>query len=602
MLRAPFKPPKAARDPQRLPSGQLKRRVLLAKLVQLQARRGERGLTLLVALVAAVVIVSAAASLASRTLSTQLGSSHLSESREAREAAEAGMATVIGELNRERNRQLLTAAVAMTAWSSPSNEAVLTNVCSNTTDPTPDPGTLALGRGTPQPVAGSNGKLQFTLISLEVSSADRSGSFRSSSNGTVTNTSYNPRLIHPDDPQGFGYLRLEVKGEAMNGAGAVISSTTLLRDFKLIPKSCRRSPAPPFGNEVRASLMRPLIVGFNGGGFTTISNGIKIDPSLEQAVCLIQPNASKCGGSNPTEVDRKPVLPMPMGSLLNEWLPADRRYPCPGAASTCTTSTVVTSTSQNYIGINGAKKPRIGKLAIPKNTTAETYPIASDPNNKISTGGIEPNCIPLPEPPPSTETGFHCRLKSVTLEGDNDLYIDTSNGPIYLYLNNSWSASPISYNPTSPSNTLSIIHTYCNPAPTGNSVCTKPSYPDSNPTGARPIRAMIFTDIAGTLDLSSDQSINGFFLWAPLLNVAVSNANKNPAFTGALWVNDLGLGPGSWLSFWPDLRQPTGSSTPGTAFPKFPTKAGQPPSPFLLGYDVVARPCSSSDCIRGSSR
>ena len=109
---------------------------MLQRLLLAQARRGDQGLTLLVALVSAVVIVTAAASLASRTLSTQMGSSRLGDSREAREAAEAGLATVISELNRQRNRQMLTAAVGMKAWSNPTNEAALTNVCSDVNEPT----------------------------------------------------------------------------------------------------------------------------------------------------------------------------------------------------------------------------------------------------------------------------------------------------------------------------------------------------------------------------------------------------------------------------------------------------------------------------------
>ena len=234
-----------------------RRSTLLGSLLLLQARRRDPGLTLLVALVAAVVIVTAAASLTARTLSTQMGSSSLGASREAHEAAEAGLATVISELNRQRNRQLLTAPVGMAAWSTATNAATLTNACANTTEPTPDPNTLALGKGTAREVLGSNGQLRFTLVSMEVSTADRREFFRSDSAGTITSSSlYSPRLINPDDRNAFGYLRLVVRGDATNKSGKVSSTTEIKRDYKLIPKGCSRSPAPPYGNDTRHALMR----------------------------------------------------------------------------------------------------------------------------------------------------------------------------------------------------------------------------------------------------------------------------------------------------------------------------------------------------------
>lgn len=586
MLRSSIPLPKAAQAFQRLPSGRLKRGILLAKLVQLHARRGEHGLTLLVALVAAVVIVSAAASLASRTLSTQLGSSHLSESREAREAAEAGMATVISELNRERNRQLLTADVAMTAWSSPTNEAVLTNVCSDTTDPTPDPRALALGQGTPQPVAGSNGQLQFTLMALEVTTADRRGSFRSSRAGTVTASNYNPRLINPDDPQGFGYLRVEVKGEAKNKSGDLLSSSTLVRDFKLIPKSCRRSPAPPYGNEVRASLMRPLIVGFNGGGFTTISNGAHA--GLKQAICLIQPTATKCGGSNPADVDGIPVLPMALGANLDSWLPAAERYPCPGGGL-CTASTPppeINTNSHNYINI----RPDGTVIRLCSyNPAATPDTLACPPSSTIN-----PYCVRAPLPAPATQSAFHCRVDRIITAPGKPLYVDTSRGPIYLYINAAWASSSIPIQAEA-----EIQHRFCSPPPDGRNGCPTKA-PVASATNAP--RAMIFTDLAGSLDLSPNNAITGFFLWAPKLTVNITNPGSADAFTGALWVNNLSLGPGSKSTFWDDL--PNGSAATGTRFPESGnTGSTTPNTPFRdLSYDVVARPCSTADCLRGVSR
>jgi hypothetical protein len=392
-----------------------------------------------------------------------------------------------------------------------------------------------------------------------------------------------------------------VKGEAKNKQGTLIASSTVVRDFKLIPKSCRRSPAAPYGNQVRASLLRPLVVGFNGGGFTNISSGSKLtDPfQFEQAVCLIVPGATRCGGTAATTVFDRPVIPMTMGANLNDWLPANRRYPCSSSATTCSSNIAIKTSQYNYIGINGAKVPRVCNLAIPKDSTAETYKPGSSSTDTCNPAPIKDHCITLPEPPPSTEKGFHCRLQEITVDAGADLYVDTSNGPLYLYVNRAWSTAtaPITFAATSP---LRIIHSYCNPAPVG-SVCTKPLTPSDSPTGSKTVRATIFTDLSGTLELSNKGSIEGFFLWAPLLNVLISNASSTPAFIGTLWVNDLNLGPGSLLSFWPDIGQAAGSASPGTAYPQFSDSAGQPPSPFRLAYDVVARPCSSDAIASGAA-
>jgi hypothetical protein len=367
----------------------------------------------------------------------------------------------------------------------------------------------------------------------------------------------------------------------------------VVRDFKLIPKSCRRSPAYPYGNEVRATLMRPLIVGFNGGGFTTVSNGSHT--GLTQAVCLIQSGGTTCGGSNPVAVNGIPVLPMALGAAnFDAWLPEAQRYPCPGGGL-CTTAPadriptteggITTDKYPTYIGIAGDGL-RVRRCIIDDTIRPP------DLNLKHCNFDINTFCNRIPLASPSTQGAFHCRLNGIITETPRTLYVDTSRGPIYLYVNTAWSSSA----PAPIQSASEIKHTFCPSLRTGQVGCLDPA-PAASATN--PPRAGIFTDLAGTLDLSPNNAIIGFFLWAPKLTVNITNPGGADAFSGALWVNNLSLGPGSQSTYWQDL--PAGSAATGTAFPL----GGGTNTPFRnLSYDVVARPCNATGaaCSRGVTR
>ncbi|MCP9931480.1 hypothetical protein KBY82_11870 [Cyanobium sp. AMD-g] len=203
-------------------------------------------------IVMAVLLGSLAIS--NRSSLAELGSAYQSQSRDAKAAADIGMAAVVSELNRHRNRQLLVNACLLetaTPAAIAANNAIkvvdgraFANIGTTfpTSDAIPTAQTLNVGDGSQQ---------RWRLVDVDCSAAT-AALIRQ---GTVANPITGAAGVLPST----GELTLTVRGFALRG-GAVVATSTLQQTLEVVPKCLDRSLRGlnnAFGNDIRRCTLAP---------------------------------------------------------------------------------------------------------------------------------------------------------------------------------------------------------------------------------------------------------------------------------------------------------------------------------------------------------
>jgi hypothetical protein len=510
-------------------------------------------------------------------------------------------------------------------------------------DPRLDQASISLGSPTP------GMERRFLLQSVRLSTADRSRWFRSDRSGEVERSqggaAYEEGLIRFDSASTVGAIELVVQGQALRG-GKVVAIANLSREYAVVPKCCQRSlggPGQIFGNDVR------WCSGYGNAGFPALvvglantasqrKGGVEIfedtTPELRQRTepgerplaiqCRLPAGSEneRCDGEQEvdgvkiiTTVSDFPDLPR----LGSDGLPCARgdktclEGPGPSGAYAlelfdheggASGNSPTNRYAKDYLRVNTGS----GQVEICNKTYSPTGPYAASATSDGSGSTIDttptlvagsctslaPYCARLVK---DNYTTHHCRISTIFVNDfgatndsevrhNNTLFIDTSNGPIYLYVYDAWAKK-------SPDSTLltqmqsfdyagdrprsdyapiytiggyndgQILHVYC-PDKAGSSsdtnICVEPvtGAQRSNQAASNMTRAEILSDIRNAPDnrgdyavlLGDDGFVRDLFFWMPSASFHIAGDPRildlfgdvpqgKPQVSAGLWLNKL---------------------------------------------------------------
>jgi hypothetical protein len=260
-----------------------------------------------------LAIILGSLAIANRNSLGLLGSAYQNQSREARAAAEIGMAQVVSELNRNRNRQLLVNACRLT-------DSTPTQIAANLTLKVPD------GSAVPDmtPTFSTAGTLPtLQTINIGDGSAQRWRLVNANCidpDDVRLGTVANPVTGAAGQSPSTGDLVISVQGQAIRG-GQVVATSTIQQTMEVVPKCLDRSLrglGNAFGNDNRICQISSSF-GFIAGaalqntGTVTIKGGaynLNVDP-----VTCIATSPSGCfdglanTSMNVVNITLPPVLP-----------------------------------------------------------------------------------------------------------------------------------------------------------------------------------------------------------------------------------------------------------------------------------------------------
>ncbi len=186
----------------------------------------------------------------SRVSFGRLGAAWQAQSREAREAAEIGMARIVSELNRERNRRLLVNAAVLdgqtrTYIESPVNEAITGSYCT-TSLPLLSGAFPAGANPKAEQIIDTERRYQLVSVVQPASSSEREPSQLTTRNDSDANSTESFKVTTGYDPDATGgveypthagEITITVRGMAYRN-NTLIATTTLSRTFEVVPKCC----------------------------------------------------------------------------------------------------------------------------------------------------------------------------------------------------------------------------------------------------------------------------------------------------------------------------------------------------------------------------
>jgi hypothetical protein len=447
--------------------------------------------------------------ISNRSSLAELASAYQSQSRDAKAAADSGMAAVVSELNRHRNRQLLVNACLLetaTPAAIAANNAIkvpdgraFANV--STTFPTstaiPTAQTLNIGDGSQQ---------RWRLVDVDCSAATAAIVRQ----GTVANPMSGAAAVPPTT----GELTLTVRGFALRG-GAVVATSTLQQTLEAVPKCLDRSLhglGHAFGNDIRRCSLAPGF-GFVAGaaddntGDLVISGGaynLNVDP----VTCIASSPSGCVDGLAHTSVNVVDVnLPPPLPTANTTC-----RSATPPASCNVTVSSDLTLASRNF-----------ASWPAPWNTLCSREDV---------NGGASP---------PGTFQTISCSLNRLSTSNNVELFFDTSGNtaadtiPVRLHFPN---ASTSGQKSVTRGNGSSGIFQCDSDA--GAITCTT-----STQGAPRAADLALFGCRAGApapcgaqyLDLGNGNGASqSMFLYFPLGNIEMGGT---PDFKGVIWTNDF---------------------------------------------------------------
>ncbi len=419
---------------------------LLHLLSQLQrsGRSPKAGFSMVLVILIALAVLLGGVMLITRVSFGQLGSAYQSQGREAREAAEIGMARIIAELNRERNRRLLVNAPILnsqdrTYIESSTNQGKLRSVCTmslpNLANTFPSANlkaeqTLDTDRryqliSISQPAGSSQTEATSPYAKKANTATNRFAVTLGYDPSGATTPAANPPISEP--PQA-GELTITVRGTAYRN-GVLVASSTLTRTLEVVPKCCRGSLGGyggAFGNDSGAC-DNTLGFGLVGGAAENDTGVITVQSTSSDIVdgfgnnidfvyCVATTNCSANINTN-------------VGTLVNV---VDIDMPnVKAAANTGCDKAVVGNSLPTACNVSLDANAADGSLV--SGTLTLTTPVSSSwPAN------FRAVCSASTSTPPLTT----CSLNSLDFSNPNrTLKIDSRGGPIRLHFPNSQSGN-----------------------------------------------------------------------------------------------------------------------------------------------------------------
>lgn len=476
---------------------------------------GERGFSLAMVMLVLLTTILGSMAIASRSTSGLMAARSQSSNREARDVAESGSTEIISELNKEQNRRLLVTPAA--DWGSsqvnPCSRVDATGTLLSTV-PTPSSKALSLSSGWKNLNSADSTK-QYKLDSISIADFSRS----------QLGSTLAPAQKYGTDKS---IARLTVSGRITDANGNEKSTSTLSREYEVVPKCCKRSfgmnstSATNFGLDKRTCFDGTnsglgIIVALKGGELKTSNNTFDMfDPTfapITRVLCASATGNSKCDSQQLKIGKNISVIPTTFSTPFPTY---------PGAVSSRGN---LNTTSKRYLRTNGSAVEQC----------------------ELPTGGtttLQEPCDPLPYCE-KVGTEYYCRLSTIN-SSNTETIIDSSNGKINLFFDDpNSSADYINLGGNG-----SLSHVSC-ASQSGTTACSQPA------TFSAVERFNIYINGTGTLNLRGSSSalalnvfnLNGSTVWK-------GGGSATPNFIGRMWTNALDAKGGSLKIQVPD-SQPT---------------------------------------------
>lgn len=476
----------------------------------------------------------------------------------------------------------------------------------------------------------------------------------------------------------------------------VIASATVSREYEIVPKCCQRSlggPSQIFGNDFRwCSTNPPFAVGLanddptanggvevvlNGASPELLLRGSSNEPPAEILCYMPASRGTACQGdkqitdssTNKTVPVRTDAIPLPtLPGLNSSGLPCTRGTS--GCSNTFDASKAYSIELFDYNNGASGNKPdeRYAKDYLRvrpggdhveicnKTYTADpsdsnyakpaqgNNPATIDTTPTIVAGScvdLSDYCVKLDRDNLAT---YHCRIRNIfvndfgatddlTVRQNNTLFIDTSNGPIYLYIFNQWAktrnnlseADPVrqrmkdfGYLFDDPSseyapiytvggyNDGQIQHVHCPSYSDVAKACT-----DTTAAANEMTRAEIISDIAnagistnGTSNqdyaalIGDDGFVRDLFFWMPYASFHLAGDPTTIDVGGNLAQGKPQLSAGLWVNTFRFTRRPSQLYLPSRASQFFPYLLSPRDRLASAVHDWVARTSSLTSLFR----
>jgi hypothetical protein len=476
-----------------------------------------------------MTLILGSMAIVARNSTGRLASAAQGRNREARDVAEAGLVEIISELNKERNRKILVAGVALASWSEGSATASnpLLNPCTGydangnlTPLATPTSKAIALKDGWQNLVAG-NSTRSYRLVSIAYSDAARAAL-----------SSPPPQTVLTGQVKTL--LRLTVEGRVSDATGATLSTSRVVKEYEVVPKCCKRSfgrnsfAANVFGTDARACFLSPggvqaaseavaaVIGGLNGGVISSSNNMLNIfDADLRPVTrVLCRSNVPSPGVANPDCINGSmrlgtiSVMPSQFGVPVPPW---------PGAANASFETLDAPDKSGLYIRVN----PTTNTVEKCSATASSTTPNSCQTMSSCTR--IEGNI--------NYVNGHYCRISRVNAS-KNFVTFDTSNAPLFLYFDtpespNSSGNSYISYQGNG-----TVRQVRCAAGTTA--IC------GTTATIADVERLNVYAYGSASMNLNGADAVVTMNVFAPKASFTIKGGGSAPFnFIGRLWLNNI---------------------------------------------------------------
>lgn len=460
-------------------------------------------------LIAALVLVAGTITLLNRTSSSLLGMASQRQSLQAREAARIGMAYLISQINRPRNRNLLAVGATQLAADPTVDQAIWSNVadhqnkCFSTTTPPnaaalPNLGDLGLAGGDTsffyiQPDGAITGERLNATLAFRVHRDNQANNFRLARRSELSLT---------DAGSTRGFFRLSVEGRVLApGSDDAIASTILQEDFDVIPKPCGMSfvGSDPTGHG--SSDFWTFPISEPAGVARSLSNhpsqnGVELANPAESVLGRIQENPA-------TFVDLvMPELPRFPGSVAAPLPPLQACFiastpSCPSYPNSSSLTSFDSSSSITYFDAANFR------------------------------GSLPSNCV-------QNDSGLHCYYSNIDVALNRQMVFISGSGAqrIRLYFPNPVpGGSPIIGGGGSIAHCKSDA---CNPFTNTDNVT------DLSVFGCNQLTDAACTDAGSphqTINIINGATNTGFFVFAPQATVTLGPPSNN--FAGVVWARSI---------------------------------------------------------------
>lgn len=483
----------------------------------LAQRERAAGFSLVIVILISFGVVLTGLAVLGRASFSSLGTAWQAQSREAREAAELGMARIVSELNRERNRRLLVSAGVLNSWSRSSIESSVnqTVVGSHCSDELPLlSGAFPAGTDL-KAVQSIDSQRRYQLVSITqpASSSEREPANPLLRNDSPANSSDPFAVTSGYDPDGSGTvdfparageITITVRGMAIRN-NVLVATTTISRTLEVVPKCCwgslggygnafgpdsRPCPAPPIGFGMVAGVAENSTGSIDVSGaaadiVTGTGETVPFVYCIAASTCSVNVNQNLGTGVKVVDVDMPAMPPAANTTCLDQ-----DNDQCNLDLSTLTTDDALTLATSEFA-----------------NWPAEFLALCTR-NTSI---------------PPLTT----CSINRLDFGANNQtLTVDTSGGPLHLYFPNPQSGSEKTLNMRN-NGVLRHVSGIQPPA----------RITDFSLFGCQPSSTRSCSEQMVEIGSGSSEALR-LFVFIPNGSITLRG---NAAFEGVAWVNKLGF-------------------------------------------------------------